>query len=330
MKSLTQISLFILSMFLIHSCELLPDEITEVAVSDVKHIGNDTILVGTTYGLFQSTNGGTNWNLLTSGLGNVAINQIDVGQDGRIGIATTNGFYHTENNGGDWDSFLTGKVAENVSVITLGSAPAQATSNLYFTTGNAVGLAAQNAVTQQQNMYLLNQGTTIQGVSNILSLTTNQYSGFTQVAAGTNNGVYVAPISTVDFTQSSLKEGVVLNTEVTKVLYDIDGNLYAGSSEGLYKSEDLGDLWTLNNNVTNITDLDINEVGKIVIKSGNNLLQSVDDGSTWSTIPAGLASSVNSFITLPNGEVLTGTQTGIFKLNGNSWTNLNLHDFIEL
>jgi hypothetical protein len=159
MKKLTFFSLFIAASFGFNSCELIPDGLEDVRVSDVKNIGNDTLLVGTSYGLFGSTNGGAAWNLLSSELGAVNINNIDVSEGGRIALATSEGIHYSDNYGQGWQSLLTGKVAENIntaiivapyaSTVASSNAPAVSMSFLYAALGNSMSLAAQNSAAVQ-------------------------------------------------------------------------------------------------------------------------------------------------------------------------------------
>jgi hypothetical protein len=59
-----------------------------------------------------------------------------------------------------------------VNVKVLAEAPAMALANLYQATGQALSLAAQNAVTAQQNSNVILQATTTQGVALLYALDT--------------------------------------------------------------------------------------------------------------------------------------------------------------
>jgi hypothetical protein len=58
------------------------------------------------------------------------------------------------------------------NVKVLGDAPAQSLSNLYQTISQSLSLAAQNAVTAQQQTNIIHQATTTQGVSLLYSIDT--------------------------------------------------------------------------------------------------------------------------------------------------------------
>jgi hypothetical protein len=59
-----------------------------------------------------------------------------------------------------------------VNVKVLAEAPAMAMANLYQATGQAMGLAAQNAVTAQQNANVVMQAATTQGVALLYAVDT--------------------------------------------------------------------------------------------------------------------------------------------------------------
>lgn len=68
------------------------------------------------------------------------------------------------------DPIIDAVTAVNVKV--LAEAPAIAMANLYQATGQALGLAAQNAVIAQQNATILMQATTTQGVALLYAVDT--------------------------------------------------------------------------------------------------------------------------------------------------------------
>jgi hypothetical protein len=56
------------------------------------------------------------------------------------------------------------------NTMNIGLAPAQSLGTLYQTTAQAVGVAIQNAVSNQQNMYSLSLASTAQNLNSLLSL----------------------------------------------------------------------------------------------------------------------------------------------------------------
>lgn len=73
------------------------------------------------------------------------------------------------------DTLVNGQITDAVtqgSVKVLGDAPAMAMGTLYQATAQALSLAAQNAVTQQQQMGVLAQAATNQGVVQIYGIDT--------------------------------------------------------------------------------------------------------------------------------------------------------------
>ena len=68
---------------------------------------------------------------------------------------------------------VNGQITDAVTqanVKVLGDAPAQAMGSLYQMTGQSLGLAAENAVTAQQQANVVHQAATTMGVSTLYSL----------------------------------------------------------------------------------------------------------------------------------------------------------------
>ncbi|MGK7941422.1 MAG: RebB family R body protein [Crocosphaera sp.] len=83
------------------------------------------------------------------------------------------------------------------NVKVLGDAPAMAMSNLYQTMSQSLSLAAQNAVTAQQQSNIVHQAATTQGVSLLYSVDTAATSAASSKALGADTADLLANILAV-------------------------------------------------------------------------------------------------------------------------------------
>lgn len=83
------------------------------------------------------------------------------------------------------------------NVKVLGDSPAMAMSNLYQTMSQSLSLAAQNAVTAQQQSNIVHQATTTQGVSLLYSVDTASMASATSKAMGADTASLLANLLAV-------------------------------------------------------------------------------------------------------------------------------------
>ena len=113
---------------------------------------------------------------------------------------------------------------------------------------------------------------------------------------------------------------------VNSITSDFNGNVYAGSANGVYQFINSSDGWSsISNNLTNrnINTLAVNEDGHIYAGiSGAGVWYSTNNGELWTEINNGLTNlNVYSLIVLSNQIILAGTEDGLFRStdNGTSW-----------
>ena len=114
---------------------------------------------------------------------------------------------------------------------------------------------------------------------------------------------------------------------VKALLRDLEGNLFAGTNRGIYRSMDDAASWTL------ISHLMVRQAAFIVDSSGailagqglsggreGGVWRSTDAGESWTPI-ALVGHKINSLASTSNGDVFVGTPDGVFKLgeSDSSW-----------
>ncbi|MBK9097926.1 MAG: S8 family serine peptidase [bacterium] len=121
---------------------------------------------------------------------------------------------------------------------------------------------------------------------------------------------------------------------VNKIYIRPDGNIYAGTSQGVYYSTDLGNSWLSQGLLTNIIDIASLASDYLFAATNSGVARSTNNGTTWSYNNSGLLNTlVKSILILPNGEILAalgsgnGQSGGIYKStnNGNNWVLVQVH-----
>ena len=123
-------------------------------------------------------------------------------------------------------------------------------------------------------------------------------------------------------------------TDILSICVDSSGNVYSGSSSGVWRSTDNGSTWTaLGPNISaNVYCLVANKAGNIMAGTNFGIYVSSDSGNTWTLSTQGLPSNttVYSLSSNASGEVFAGTDIGVFVSidHGNSWAQTGLNGSI--
>jgi hypothetical protein len=267
---------------------------------------DNNILTATENGLFLSTNNGTSWNNVNTGLGGfVGIDNLVVNGSNIFAGTRTNGVYRSTNNGASW---TTSSDFTDVTVLTVnGSNLLAGTSSngLFLSTDNGNNWTSSNSGIPKNNLW----NPPFYSIVTACAFKPNGISA---------NDVFVGTV-------------IVMDSPGRTVMF----------GQRLYRSTDNGTNWILADSgfTNNITTLLIDGTN-ILAGTGDNLgddwgygvLLSTDNGNNWTTINSGLPnnhsshdtthySNINALIK-NNSRLFAGTNYGIYMSSnsGINWT----------
>ena len=254
-------------------------------------------------GVFLSTNNGTSWTEVNSGLTNSDVLSLAVGGT-NLFAGTWGGVFLSTNNGTSWTAIgLT-----NSDVFSL----AVSGTNLFAgTRGGGVFLSTNNGT----SWTAVNSGLTN---SFVLSLAVSGMNLF----AGTSGGVFLSTNNGTSWTAIGLTNSYVYSLDVSGT------NLFAGTSGGVFLSTNNGTSWTeVNSGLTNF------DVSSLVV-SGTNLFAGTWGGGVWrqpllEMIPVELI----SFIATANGKEVTLVWSTATELNNQGFEvqrKFGSNDFVTI
>jgi len=317
------------------------------------------VLAGTESGVFGSTDNGSVWMELTTGLNILHVRSIAASSSGLILAGTEGGgVVRSTDDGANWTPInggLTGTTVWSLAIDSAGNVYAgtngtgvfrstDAGGNWTAVNGVPTGSYVQSlAVSPAGHIYagLGNGGvwrSTDNGVSwsgaNI-GLTTNAVTSLAFSTSGSVfAGAYGAGVlrSTDGGANWTFVKNGLTNTDVMSLSIAPGGYILAGTDDGVFRSNDNGSNWSAANNGmmgTYSLSIAINSSGHIFVGSwGNGVFRSTDNGGTWTSVSSGLMNpgAIYSLAINSSGHIFAGTgNNGVFRStdNAENWSSVS-------
>ncbi|MCL6093467.1 MAG: Ig-like domain repeat protein [Actinomycetota bacterium] len=297
---------------------------------------DQTLFAATWGGVFKSTNGGTSWSAVNSGLTGTTVNSVAVSPnfatDHTLFAGTWGGVFISTNGGTSWsavNSGLTGTAVNSVAV-----SPNFATDHTLFAGISGGVFISTNGGTSWS---AVNSGLTNTDINSV-ALSPNFASDQT-LFAGTLGGVFK---TTNGGTSWSAVNSGLTSTAVKSVAlspnFASDQTLFAGTFGGVFLSTNAGGSWSAVN--SGLTGTTVNSVAvspnfatdhTLFAGTSGGVFLSTNAGASWSAINSGLTNTdINSVALSPNfasdHTLFAGTWgDGVFKSTngGTSWSAIN-------
>ena len=326
-------------------------------------ISGNNLYAGTDWGIYLSTNYGTSWIKIYSGLYTEIVNTVAINGTNIFAGTTCSGIKLSTNNGISWNTSNNGLTCASIDKLAINTTGIWAGS-----IGGGYGGGAFQTFDNGNTWNNIQLDTTTQStyVTSILAKDSTIYIGTIKgIFKSLNNGQDWTNYKQPHYTVSSLVEngphklmatwwrGVyswfnndTLYTPLNSGLSDTtilsflvkDSTLIAGTLHGMFRSANNGLSWTpitngINNNKEvyslasngmNIFAGTISNTSSYIVSNG--IYKSTDNGLTWVTTNTGLT-NLNVYDILTNGSnIFAATDGGVFLStnNGASWTAVNV------
>ncbi|MBK6913405.1 MAG: T9SS type A sorting domain-containing protein [Ignavibacteriales bacterium] len=319
---------------------------------------SETILFAGTYGggVFRSTNNGTSWTEVNSGLTDTEVYALAVSGTNLFAGTLFGGVFLSTNNGTSWNEVNNGLANTDVKAFAVSGTSLFAGTNyrgVFFSINNGTNWTAVNSGLTDTDVYALavsgtnlfagtwgggvflstNNGTSWTGANNgLTNLKVNAFavSGANLFAGTEGGGVFLSTNNGSNWTEvnNGLTNSLVLSLAVSS------SNLFAGTGNGVFLSTNNGTNWTAINNglsmYVSVYTLAVSGTNLFAGTGYHGVFLSTNNGTSWTAVNSGLTNLlVNALAVSPNGaggaNLFAGTGGGVFLStnNGTSWTEIN-------
>ena len=277
-----------------------------------------TMLIAGTdpYGVFRSTDNGTSWTAVNSGLTNMHVHSLAVGGTG-IFAATgsddyvngdfvlSGGVFRSTDDGSSWTAVNSGLPNGFASaVVTSGTNVFACTRDSHYNGGvfRSTDDGKSWAPTELTNPYLY----------------TLAVNGTNLFAAGNTRPVFLSTDEGTSWSSTPSVVGDPLQTQIWALAFSPNGgsgtNLFAASSAGVFRSTNNGSSW-LSTTFTNADPYSLISYGKKLLLGTQlqNILLSTDNGTSWLPQGAGLNGEAVSSFAILGTSIFAGTYGGVWR-----------------
>ncbi len=262
-------------------------------------IGTD-LFVGTGSGVYVSSNNGTSWSAVNSGLTNTDIETLaSIGSN--LFAGTGNGIFKSVDNGTSWTSISTGLNTSNgTSVYSL------------FASGNNLFAGTEAGVFISGPPYTswtsVNTGLQLVDFYSFTQIGTYIFSGGLGVYRTSNNGT--------NWTEMTSGLPSMFNSDFESFAV-LGSNVFAGDlSLGVFKSTDNGSTWSaVNSGLTDLNTQALAANGTNLYAGGLNggVFLSANNGTSWTPMNTGLTNLQVLSFQIYGTYLYVGTRGGVFR-----------------
>ena len=255
-------------------------------------VSGSNLFAGIYGGVFLSTNNGTSWTAVNSGLTNTSVRALAVSGSNLFAGTDYGGVFLSTNNGTSWTEVNSGLT--NTFVLAL----AVSGSNLFAGTGGGgVFLSTNNGTSWTE----VNSGLTNTSVLDFAVSGSNLF-------AGTFNGVFLSTNNGTNWTAVNFG---LTNTYV-RVFAVSSSNLFAGTEGGVFLSTNNGTSWTaVNSGLTNTHVLAFAVSGaNLFAGTYSGVFLSTDNGTSWTAVNSGLTYTYVNALAVSGVNLFAGTWGG--------------------
>ena len=241
------------------------------------------IFAGTRKGVFLSTDNGTNWTGISSGLPTLEVGSLAV-LGTRLFVGTEDGVFLSTNNGTNWTGVNSGlvKPPEGTDVFAL----AILDTELFAATGQVFRSTNYGTTWTETDSGI----STYDGVYSLAISGMNLFAGAYPGTAESRGGVYR---STNNGTSWTAVDSGWLFFDVGVYTFAVsDTNLFAGTNLGVFLSTNNGTSWTQANKglTTNVYSLTLFG-NNIFAGSDSGVYVSTNNGTSWTAVNIGLTNT---------------------------------------
>jgi ligand-binding sensor domain-containing protein len=272
-------------------------------------IGTD-LFVGTSEGVYVTSNNGTSWAAVNTGLTNTDI-EVLATAGSNLFAGTGHGIFKSVNNGTSWTAINTGlDTSMGTSVYALFTSGsnlfAGTEAGVFLSTGSYTSWTAVNTGLPQVDFYSFAQ------------------SG-TKIFAG-GLGVYITSNNGTNWAEATSGLPSLYNSDFESFAV-LGSDIFAGDlSLGVYKSIDNGTNWTaVNSGLTDLNTQALAVNGTNLFAGGldGGVFLSNNNGASWTAVNTGLTNLTVLSLEVFGNYLFAGTAGGVFRAQLSSFAGIN-------
>ena len=287
--------------------------------------GSTNLFAGTIGGgVFLSTNNGTNWTAVNTGLTNTDVRSFAISGTNLFAGTYGGGVFLSTNNGTNWTAVNTGLTNSSVHALVISSTVGETgATNLFAATDGGVFLSTNNGT----SWTAVNNGLSTIYVYSLAVSPAAGGTGGTNLFVGTaGGGVFLSTNSGTSWTGG----GTGLPTTIVLALCVIPAggsggtNVFAGSDwGGVFLSNNTGTSWT----GVGLTDYDVDAFAvsgtNLFAATNGGVFLSTNNGTSWTALNTGLTNKYVWSLALSGSNLFAGTDDGGVFLSTNNGTSWN-------